>query len=37
MLAYVRRHSYDAFVVYRVLAGLFVLAIIATGVREATF
>jgi undecaprenyl-diphosphatase len=37
MLAYVRRRSYDVFVVYRVLAGLFVLALIATGVREATF
>jgi undecaprenyl-diphosphatase len=37
MLAYVRRHSYDAFVVYRVLAGLFVLGLIATGVRDATF
>jgi undecaprenyl-diphosphatase len=37
MLAYVRRHSYDLFVVYRVLAGLFVLVLIATGVREATF
>jgi undecaprenyl-diphosphatase len=37
MLAYVRRHSYDVFVVYRVLAGLFVLALIATGVRDATF
>jgi len=37
MLAYVRRHSYDVFVVYRVLAGLLVLGLIATGVREATF
>jgi undecaprenyl-diphosphatase len=37
MLAYVRRRSYDIFVVYRVLAGLFVLALIASGVREATF
>jgi undecaprenyl-diphosphatase len=37
LLALVRRHSYDGFVVYRVLAGLFVLALIATGVREATF
>jgi undecaprenyl-diphosphatase len=37
MLAYVRRRSYDAFVVYRVLAGVFVLALIATGVRSATF
>jgi undecaprenyl-diphosphatase len=37
MLAYVRRHSYDAFVIYRVIAGLFVLGLIATGVRDATF
>jgi len=37
MLAYVRRRSYDIFAVYRVFAGLFVLALIATGVREATF
>jgi undecaprenyl-diphosphatase len=37
MLAYVRRHSYDVFVIYRVFAGLLVLALIATGVREATF
>jgi undecaprenyl-diphosphatase len=37
MLAYVRRRSYDAFVVYRVIAGLFVLSLIATGVRDSTF
>jgi undecaprenyl-diphosphatase len=37
MLAYVRRHSYDLFVVYRVFIGLLVLAVIASGVREATF
>jgi undecaprenyl-diphosphatase len=37
MLAYVRRHSYDIFVVYRVFVGLLVLALIATGVRDATF
>ena len=37
LLRYVRTHSYDAFVIYRVLAGLFVLALIVTGVREATF
>jgi undecaprenyl-diphosphatase len=37
MLAYVRRHSYDVFVVYRVFVGLLVLAVIATGVRDATF
>jgi undecaprenyl-diphosphatase len=37
MLRYVRTHSYDAFVVYRVLVGIGVLILIATGVREATF
>ena len=37
LLALVRRHSYDPFVVYRVLAGIAVLALIATGVRSATF
>jgi undecaprenyl-diphosphatase len=37
MLRYVRTHSYDAFVIYRVVAGLFVLGLIATGVRNATF
>ena len=37
LLGYVRRHTYDAFVLYRlVLAGLVVLAIV-TGVRAATF
>jgi undecaprenyl-diphosphatase len=37
MLAYVRRRSYDAFVVYRVLAGVVVLVLIAAGARSATF
>jgi undecaprenyl-diphosphatase len=37
MLAYVRRRSYDVFVVYRVIAGFVVLGLIATGFREATF
>jgi undecaprenyl-diphosphatase len=37
MLRYVRTHSYDAFVIYRVLVGIGVLILIATGVREATF
>jgi undecaprenyl-diphosphatase len=37
MLAYVRSHSYDIFVIYRVFIGLFVLAVIATGLRSATF
>jgi undecaprenyl-diphosphatase len=37
LLRFVRTHSYDAFVVYRVIVGLLVLAVIATGMREATF
>jgi undecaprenyl-diphosphatase len=37
LLAFVRRRSYDIFVVYRVLAGIAVLLLIATGVRGATF
>jgi undecaprenyl-diphosphatase len=37
MLRYVRTHSYDIFVVYRVLIGVGVLILIATGVRESTF
>jgi len=37
LLALVRRHSYDAFVVYRVLVGTGILILIATGVRSATF
>ncbi len=37
VLAYVRRHSYDVFVIYRVLLGVFVLVLIATGARGATF
>jgi undecaprenyl-diphosphatase len=37
LLAIVRRHSYDGFVVYRILAGTTVLLLIATGVRGATF
>lgn len=37
MLRYVSTHSYDVFVVYRVLVGIGVLLLIATGVREATF
>jgi undecaprenyl-diphosphatase len=37
MLAYVRTHSFDVFVVYRVVIGIGVLVLIATGVREATF
>ncbi len=37
LLALVRRHSYDGFVAYRVIAGIVVLGLIALGVREATF
>jgi undecaprenyl-diphosphatase len=37
LLAIVRRHSYDGFVIYRILAGAGVLLLIATGVRPATF
>src|SRR5262249_30356264 len=37
LLAIVRRHSYEPFVVYRVAAGIAILLIIATGVRSATF
>jgi undecaprenyl-diphosphatase len=37
LLALVRRHSYDVFVVYRVLVGIAVLLLIATGAYSATF
>jgi undecaprenyl-diphosphatase len=37
LLGYVRRHDYSVFVAYRVLVALFVVALIATGVRDATF
>jgi undecaprenyl-diphosphatase len=37
LLSFVRRRSYDVFVVYRIAMGLFVLLLIATGAREATF
>ena len=37
LLGYVRRHSYDVFVVYRVLLGAGILLLIATGVRSAVF
>jgi undecaprenyl-diphosphatase len=37
LLAIVRRHSYDGFVIYRVLAGVAILLVIATGLRPATF
>ncbi len=37
LLALVRRHSYEPFVVFRVIVGISVLLVIATGVRSATF
>jgi undecaprenyl-diphosphatase len=37
LLDYVRRHTYNAFVVYRLIAAAAILFLIATGVRSATF
>jgi undecaprenyl-diphosphatase len=37
MLRYLQTHSYDIFVVYRVVAAIVVLGLIATGVQSATF
>ncbi len=37
LLRYVSRNSYDIFVIYRVVIGVGVLVLIATGVRSATF
>jgi undecaprenyl-diphosphatase len=37
LLRFVRTHSYDIFVVYRVVIGVAILIVIAAGVREATF
>ncbi|MGI9556330.1 MAG: undecaprenyl-diphosphatase UppP [Solirubrobacterales bacterium] len=37
LLRYVTSHSYDIFVIYRILVGAGVLILIATGAREATF
>jgi undecaprenyl-diphosphatase len=37
LLGYVRRHDYSVFVVYRLLVALLVVALIAGGVRDATF
>jgi undecaprenyl-diphosphatase len=37
LLRYVRSHSYDVFVVYRLLAAAAVVLLIATGAREAGF
>jgi undecaprenyl-diphosphatase len=37
LLRFVRTHSYTPFVIYRFAAGIFVLGLIATGIRDATF
>ena len=37
LLGYVRRHTYDIFVWYRLIAAAIILVVIASGVREATF
>jgi undecaprenyl-diphosphatase len=37
LLGYLRRHDYSVFAVYRLLVALFAIALIATGVRDATF
>jgi undecaprenyl-diphosphatase len=37
LLRLVRTHSYTPFVIYRLAAGAFVLLLIATGIRDATF
>jgi undecaprenyl-diphosphatase len=37
LLAFVRRHSYDGFVIYRVAAGVAILLIIAADLRPPTF
>jgi undecaprenyl-diphosphatase len=37
LLGYVRRHTYDAFVVYRLIAALIVALLIVSGARAATF
>ena len=37
LLGYVRRHTYDIFVWYRLIAAAIILLVIASGVREATF
>jgi undecaprenyl-diphosphatase len=37
LLAFVRTRSYDAFVIYRLLAAAVVVLLIVTGVRSADF
>jgi undecaprenyl-diphosphatase len=37
LLGFVRRHTYDVFVAYRIVVAAIVLLVIASGVRDATF
>ena len=37
LLGYVRRHDYSLFVIYRLAVAVFVMGLILTGVRDATF
>ncbi len=37
LLDYVRRHTYDVFVVYRLVVAALVLLVIVSGIRDATF
>jgi undecaprenyl-diphosphatase len=37
LLGYVRRHDYSIFVIYRLAVAAFILLLIASGVRDATF
>jgi len=37
LLGYVRRHTYDVFVVYRLIVAAVIALVILTGIREATF
>jgi undecaprenyl-diphosphatase len=37
LLGYVRRHTYDVFVFYRLVLAAIVLLVIASGAREAAF
>jgi undecaprenyl-diphosphatase len=37
LLGYVRRHDYSVFALYRLVVAAFVLVVIATGIRSATF
>jgi undecaprenyl-diphosphatase len=37
LLGYVRRHTYDVFVVFRLVVAAIVLVTILAGVRDATF